>query len=558
MKRAVLILLSITFFTKLAMAQAPNILFNRALGGTNYDAAVCISKTNDGGYVIAGITYSNDGDLLNSGLHGWQSDCMVMKFSAGGILQWTKAYGGFAGELFNAIQQTNDGGYIAVGTTSSSDGDVTTGPGGWLVKMDSDGTIQWQARAGTTGNAVTQTTDGGYLVGGDYHLTKFNSVGIQEWIYTTQQHIIRSLCQTTEGSYVATGEASTLRGLDFRVVKLSSNGTLLWENDYGGFGDDNPNVIRQTSDGGYIVAGSTTTRNDGNVTGHHGQNDFWIVKLNSNFEIEWTRALGGTLNDFAYDAVQTNDGGYMIIGETYSTDGDLTRNDDGGYADGWIVKLNSSGSLLWQKSLGGTDHDHFRGIIQNADGSYLITGFTMSADGGVSGFHTNPSGNTVPDAWLVKLAAEGVLPITFGNIEASIKNNVLTVNWTSITEINNDYYLIETSTDGKTFTSVSDKIFSKANNGNSSVVLPYSFSKNLPIHGLAWLPLCIIIGIKRPKQLRTLALLAMTGCCLLIFSCKKNIDSLINNENQKLYIRLVQIDKDGHKAYSKIIIANHK
>lgn len=414
MKKTIFILFATTLFSITAKAQAPSIFSNRAYGGTNYDAATCIAKTNDGGYVIAGSTYSSDGDLLGAGLHGWNGDCMVIKLSAGGVVEWSKAYGGFAGEIFNSIKQTSDGGYIAAGITNSLGDDVHTGPGGWVVKLAPNGDIQWQVRAGNFAYDAVQTTDGGYAVGGDNYIMKFNPAGILQWTYNTQLTVYKSLCPTADGGCTAAGEGNgTFRAIEFRITKLSSSGVMDWEQDYGGTGDDNPLAIKPTSDGGYIVAGCTSTRNDGQVTGHHGQYDFWVIKLSSTFVLEWAKALGGSMQDIAYDVIQTNDGGYVVVGETYSFDGDVPRAETEYPVDGWVVKLSSIGNLVWQQSIGGSNNDHFRGIVQNANGSYTIVGFTSSNT--ISGFHQNPSGSFVADAWFVNLASDGNLAVDQNN-----------------------------------------------------------------------------------------------------------------------------------------------
>ncbi len=713
----------------------PGILFSKAFGGTDFDQANCIAKTSDGGYVIAGSSYSADGDLLGANQHG-SGDCMVMKISAGGVLQWVKVYGGFLGEQFNAIQQTADGGYIAAGVTSSvaGSGDVTYGAGGWLVKLNADGTIQWQQKAGAFINAVLQTADGGYVTGGD-DIRKFGSDGAWQWTYTSDSYYnVTALCHAHDGGYVAAGAVITFRGNDFRITKLSSNGVLESYPDYGGYGDDNPYSIQPTADGGYIVAGSTSSNNNGNVSGYHGQSDFWVIKVDGELQLQWQKALGGTGYETAYAVIQTNDGGYLVAGDAQSTDGDLAGNlNADGYYDGWVVKLSAAGGLVWQKTVGGSKHETFRGIVQNSDGSYVLTGFTSSGDGGISGFH--PGITEVPDAWLLKLAADTVntlpqsfssvtqnisgtqtsvftnnealrvsaitpggatpvagnttakvwvdpvplsgwvgrryeitpgnnagtasaritlyynqaefnaynttvpagqqlpasptdndgkarfrivkyagvsgdgtglpgtytgtgviidpddndivwnstgnrweisfdvkgfsgffatdavtastaLPVTFGTINAFIKDGILTVNWTAETETSNAYYMVEASTDGKSFTAISDKILSKAEDGNSSTALQYSFTKSYALlHGMAIAFFVLMTGFSR-KNRKIAVCMAVISCFVFALSCKKNNMGIENGTDKKLFIRIAQVDKDGTKQYSKIIAVN--
>jgi hypothetical protein len=135
-----------------------------------------------------------------------------------------------------------------------------------------------------------------------------------------------------------------------------------------------------TSDGGYIVAGEAESIN-GDVSGNHGSRDFWIVKLNANGDTVWTKALGGTAYDAAQSVRQTSDGGYIVAGQTGSNNGDVTGYHGGG--DFWVVKLNGNGDLVWQKALGGSFNDGAGAVRQTADGGYIVAGYTFSQDGDV-------------------------------------------------------------------------------------------------------------------------------------------------------------------------------
>jgi len=149
-------------------------------------------------------------------------------------------------------------------------------------------------------------------------------------------------------------------GSDYWVVKLNSSGDIEWQkclggtNSDGGIFNDYIYSIQQTSDGGFIMACETMS-NDGDVSGNHGSYDAWVVKLNSLGDIEWQKCLGGTNRDIANSIQQTSDGGFIVAGYTYSNDGDVSGNH--GYCDAWVVKLNSSGDIEWQKCLGGTNWD---------------------------------------------------------------------------------------------------------------------------------------------------------------------------------------------------------
>ncbi|MGB4094684.1 MAG: T9SS type A sorting domain-containing protein, partial [Bacteroidales bacterium] len=148
---------------------------------------------------------------------------------------------------------------------------------------------------------------------------------------------------------------------------------------------------------GYIVAGETWS-NDGDVSGNHGNSDYWVVKLNSSGDIEWQKCLGGTNSDWAYSIQQTNDSGFIVAGYTHSNNGDVSGNH--GYYDYWVVKLNSSGDIEWQKCIGGTNYEFANSIQQTSDGGFIVAGETLSNNGDVSGNHG------YSDAWVVKLTNE--------------------------------------------------------------------------------------------------------------------------------------------------------
>ena len=173
---------------------------------------------------------------------------------------------------------------------------------------------------------------------------------------------------------------------------------IQWAKCYGGSEYDAALSIQQTTDGGYIVAGLSLS-NDNDVSGNHGGEDYWIVKLTSTGSIEWQKSLGGSGEDRASSVIQTTDGGYIIAGTSNSNDGDVSGNH--GRDDYWIVKLSSTGILEWQKSLGGSGDDDANSIQQTTDGGYIIAGGSNSNDGDVSGNHGSD------DYWIVKLAPSG-------------------------------------------------------------------------------------------------------------------------------------------------------
>jgi gliding motility-associated-like protein len=408
---------------------APCIEWQKALGGSGSDEAYTIQQTTDGGYIIAGNTPSNDGDI--SGNHGGQ-DIWVVKLNATGTIQWQKTFGGSGSESAYDVQQTTDGGYVVAGNTTSNDGDVSGNHGGgssdaWVIKLNSAGVLQWQKTLGGINpdgaKSIQQTTDGGYIVAGatessdgdvtsnhgvgfnDIWVVKLNSSGVLQWQKTFggfSDEYSNVIQQTMDGGYVVVATTYSIDGDvsgnhgggDIWVIKLNSTGSLLWQKALGGSLDEYGNAIQQTLDGGYIITG-TTNSNNGNVSGSHGQYDVWVVKLNSSGILQWQKPLGGSSDDDGDAIRQTTDGGYIIAGFTRSNDGDVSGNHGG--TDAWLVSLNSSGAIQWQKTFGGTFSDAANAMQLTADGGYISSGTTTSDDGDVTGKHG------FADIWVVKL-----------------------------------------------------------------------------------------------------------------------------------------------------------
>jgi Secretion system C-terminal sorting domain len=416
------------------LAAQPAIQWQTILGGSQFDEAKSILQTNDGGYIVAGDTYSFNGDVVGS--HG-ATDFWVVKLSDSGAVQWKKAFGGESNDAPHSILQTNDGGYIVAGTTQSEQGQVTGNHGwndAWVIKLSSTGDLEWQRAYGGSGweeaHSIQQTTDGGYIFAGiaelnngevtgahgglDYWVVKISDVGEIEWQKTfggSSEDIANSIKQTTDGGFVIAGSTQSSDGdvignhgnEDFWVIKLSNTGELQWQKPFGGNSLDFAREIHQTEDGGYVVAGVTGSHNSGDVSGHGvlSSLDCWVAKLSSSGQLQWQKAFGGSQPDYAFSMVPTNDGMYIVAGHTISTDGDVLDNDGG--RDAWIVKLSGSGNIVWQKTIGGTLSDEFFSIKQTSDSGYIMAGFAWSSDGDVSG-----TVHGYNDFWIVKLAPETV------------------------------------------------------------------------------------------------------------------------------------------------------
>ncbi|HRZ31814.1 MAG TPA: T9SS type A sorting domain-containing protein [Flavobacterium sp.] len=302
-------------------------------------------------------------------------------------IQWQKSFGGSGEDFAKAIVQTSDGGYVFGGDTNSSDGDVVGYPWSysvtrrdyWIVKTDAEGNIAWQKVYGGFYNdlltSINSTSDGGYIVSGYSESSDGTVLG----------HI---------GNY------------DYWLLKLNALGEIEWQKTLGGTNEDYATGIIQTTDGGYITIGHTKSTNGG-VSGNHGFFDVWIVKLSSAGAIEWRKAYGGSADDKISDAygnraiIQTLDGGYIFTAKTKSSNGDVTTNQ--GLSDAWVVKINNLGTIEWQKTFGGASDDFAHSVIQTNDGNYVITAGSASTTGDF------PTNYGATDLWVIKINPTGAV-----------------------------------------------------------------------------------------------------------------------------------------------------
>ncbi len=426
--------------------QAPGIQWQKCLGGTGDDGAKCIIQTSDSGYVMAGSTISSDGDVSGDHINGpYNRDAWIVKLSPSGALQWQKCLGGTGDDAANCIIQTKDGGYAIAGLTTSNDGDVSgihgSNPDAWIIKLSSSGAIEWQKCFGGSfldqANSIIQTSDGGYTVAGftssidgdvsgnhggsDAWVIHIDSLGNLKWQQCyggSGEENANSIARTVDGGYIIGGSATSADGevtrhhiggvyqLDAWIIKIDSIGKLQWQKCLGGEQDDAANSIIETPGHEFIFAGFTSS-STGDVIGYHinadsGNSDFWVVKLDLNGNIVWQKCLGGSDDDRAFSIANTSDQGVVATGYTRSSDGDVSGNHQNTGYDAWLVKLDFSGDLEWQKCLGGTDGDEAYSVIQDIGDGYTIAGTTKSNnDGDVSGFH----GGEGYDAWVVNLNA---------------------------------------------------------------------------------------------------------------------------------------------------------
>lgn len=322
-----------------------NMLWNKTCGGTEQDGASSLIITSDGNYAMAGHTGSY-------GAGG--SDFWLVKIDGFGNIDWNRTYGGKDDDYASSLIATPDGGYALAGTWNYT----TYYPGGvpfpvlhgdfWLVKTDASGVMQWNKTYGGNGDdgavSLVVTSDGGYALTGytrsfgagsnDFWLMKTDAVGIMRWNKTyggTSADFAYSLIETSDGGYAVVGTTMSFGagGADFWLVKTDAFGNVQWNRTYGGTDNDMATSVIASSDGGYVLAGQTRSFGA-------GSSDFWLVKTDALGNIQWNKTYGGTTDDAAISLVAASDGGFAIVGNTWSF---------GVGGDFWLVKTDEVGMV---------------------------------------------------------------------------------------------------------------------------------------------------------------------------------------------------------------------
>jgi hypothetical protein len=371
-----------------AYAQPPDTLWTRTFGGANAEEGHSVQQTTDGGFIIAGQT----------GPSGGSSDVYLVKTDATGNQLWTRTFGlAYTYDMGYAVRQTVDGGYIIAGKTSDPLAPILVHDV-YLIKTNNSGIQEWTRSIGGNddecGYSLQQTSDGGYVIAGytksygagqaDVYLIKTDASGITLWTQTyggSSNDYGYCVQQTSDGGYIIAGQTYSygLGESDMWLIKTDASGNQLWAQHYGGLEPEIGRSVQQTTDGGYILAGSTKSYGGGAY-------DVFLVKTNDLGAQEWTQAFGGSNYDMGYGVQQTQDGGYIVAGDSasYGT----------GICDAYVIKTNASGSLLWSQTFGGGDSEYGRSVQQTSDDGYIIAGYT------------NSYGSGDFDVYLIRLAPE--------------------------------------------------------------------------------------------------------------------------------------------------------
>lgn len=424
-----------------ALSSQPNIHWQKTLGGNQLDFFSQLIS-NPGGFSLVGSSYSGISGDKTDPSRG-EVDWWLVSLDGVGDLQGQKTIGGSNNDGLGRLAFAINGNYMLAGTSDSNiSGEKTENSRGladfWIMELEQMQNIVWQKTLGGNSadgvESTVATSDGGYLIVGssnsgvsgektepvrglaftyDFWIMKVDVVGMIEWQKTIGgggNDFIKDVAQTTDGGYILAGQSASDAGYeksensrgnnDYWVLKIDVSGNIQWQRTLGGTADDLLTTLSLTSDGGCLVGGySNSPVSFEKSEPSRGGYDYWIIKLDFDGEIEWEKTIGGSGGDFLYDLIESADSHYILAGSSDSPVSGEKNEVSRGLSDFWIVKVSSSGEIIWQKTLGGDQADVPKQVLQLADFSLLIGGDSRS---GISGEKTDICrGET--DYWVVKL-----------------------------------------------------------------------------------------------------------------------------------------------------------
>ncbi len=476
------LILFLLLFNCSLTCKAQSMQWQRAFGGSGDDIGNSVICLDSGELVVCGLSASNDGDIYFHNIPYVLNDVLVLKSDSNGNIYWNNCYGGTSGDDGIQIIPTKESNFFIGANTNSTNGDVTGihnhGQDFWLAKLNSQNLIIWENCFGSFNqeyiHSVIQTKDSGFVAlgetyGNDGDVNGNHGLGHTDiWVVKVDKNgtllwqvclgswtfdAAGSLVETSDNGILVVGSAitgqggsvqcsSSILGENVWIVKLDSSGNQLWDRCYGGLANDEGEKVVLSPNGGYYVLGYASS-GTGDVSGYIGTVDFWLLRLDDSGNLLWQKCFGGTGFDIPHSIALAPNGDIIMCGSTDSFDGQAASNHGGD--DVFIVRADSSGNYLWSHCYGGSDSDIGYSVAVATDGSPIFTGFTESNDGDVSGNHGGR------DLWLVKL---NEIPISIYEIEnpiselkVSIVNNQLNIVIQSA--ISDTYKLVLYDLDGK-------------------------------------------------------------------------------------------------------------
>jgi hypothetical protein len=351
----------------------------KTYGGTDYEEGNYVLETDDGGYLLLGTTRSfGNGNV----------DIYLVKTDKNGDEKWHKTYGGDDYEEGRSIQKTDDGGYLILGSTKSfgaGSADI------YLIKIDGKGNEKWKKTFGgegaEIGYSLERTKDGGHIIFGTY-LIKLDKDGNEVWRNHGETGIVHgfSAHQTADGGYILLGGAkmTSFGRRKLHLSKTDADGKLEegWPRSVIMISGGNASSVIPLSDGSYMVIGGTAALTP-------GRRDIYIEKTDPKGKKLWSKSFGGEKYDRGNSIQEISDNGFIILGNTQSS--------GAGEADVYLIKTSADGEVIWEKTFGGKNFDRGNFVRETSDGGFVIIGSTQSFGAGKSDMYlikTDKDGNT--------------------------------------------------------------------------------------------------------------------------------------------------------------------
>lgn len=451
MKSTLFSTLVLFFLANLTFGQDLAINWQNNIGGTDLDVCYYVKRTPDGGYVLGCYSGSNISEDKSENSIGGSLDFWVIKLDANGIIEWENTIGGPAFDPLFGIEALEDGTIVIAGESKSGASIDKTIPsnGGsdyWILKLDSTGNILWQNAFGGSANDIMRgfaaTADGGFLMtghsssgisgdktepsrgGNDYWVVKVDSEGQFEWDKTlggSESENSWSVTEATDGSIFVGGFSDSpisgdktegvMGNVDIWIVKLSHDGNLIWENTIGGDGSDLMSDILPSSENGAIIGGRSNSNISGDKTDDsNGSTDVWLLEIDSEGSIVWQKTIGGSNSEGTQALVAIPGTGYLIASDSLSpVSGDKTEDSFG--FDYWMIKVDQTGNILDQNTIQATETDVVLGVDLAHESGYVVVGYGDSD----IGLDKNEDGQGYFDIWVLKLD----LPLSVDQFEDS-------------------------------------------------------------------------------------------------------------------------------------------
>jgi hypothetical protein len=320
-------------------------------------------QTKDGNFIIAGQKF------ISSDMYSTNEDAWIIKLDSNGNKIWDKTFGGKFSDEATSIIQTKDGGFIVAGEIGyTSYRDFNSDFDAWIIKLDKDGNKIWDKTFGDSGwnkaNAIIQTNDRGFIFVGNTNVVKLDKNGNEIWNKTFGN--ANSIIQTKTGEFIFVGNKAHKRissiYTNVWVTKLDKNGNVIWDKEFGGKDNEEANLIIQTKDGNFVIAGKFSSASNELI----GSSAFWIIKIDSSGNKIWDKKYFGDGYDVANAIIQTKNGNFIVAG--------LTTSKGAGKRDAWIIKLDKNGNKIWDKTFGGKYDDKATSILQSNDGNLVMLG----------------------------------------------------------------------------------------------------------------------------------------------------------------------------------------